>query len=66
MKIIKRIVRQLCRTTLLIALGLTLSSSATHAATLKMETKVPGYTNRGSGWVLVLPELRSVLGGKVH
>ncbi len=52
----------------LLGLGLvaTLGSAApAKAANIKFETRVAGYTARGNGWVLVLPELRSQLGGRV-
>lgn len=50
----------------LLAVGCALMQGQAHAAQIRLETQVPGYTGRGDGWVLVLPELRSVLGGKVR
>lgn len=58
--------RNLARFAAAAALAFSLCSPAAKAVDIKMETKVPGYTGRGSGWVLVLPELRSVLGGAVR
>jgi hypothetical protein len=51
------------KTIALAALALSVfASSGAEAATFKIETLVPGYT----GYVLVRPELRFVLGGKVR
>lgn len=40
-----------------------LTSAASQAATITLQVQVKGYSS--AGWVLVRPELRSVLGGKV-
>ena len=49
----------------LAAVACTLGLSQSRAADIKFEAKVAGYTQRGNGWVLVLPERRPILGGKV-
>lgn len=66
MKNLVNILRNIGRPILLAAAGLALLASASEAASIKLETQVPGYTQRGNGWVLVLPELRPVLGGAVR
>ena len=63
MKTVKNIVRNLCRPAALVVLGLGLLAQTSQAAIIKVQVRVPGYTQRGSGWTLVLPELN--LGGKV-
>jgi hypothetical protein len=59
--------KQLTEVAVLAALGLMLSAglcgSRAHAASIRLETKVAGYSS--AGWILVLPELRAVLGGRV-
>ena len=65
MQTIQIVLRYLVRPAVLLAVGLTLLAATTQAATIKIESKIPGYTARGSGWTLVLPELRSLLGGRI-
>ena len=66
MKNMKNIISRAAKIVGLCAVACTLGFSQSKAADIKFEVKVPGYTQRGNGWALVLPELRSVLGGKVH
>jgi len=66
MKSMKQIIGRAANIVGLVALVGTLGFSQSQAADIKFQVKVPGYTQRGDGWTLVLPELRSVLGGKVR
>ena len=66
MKVIANIIRKITRPAISAAAGLALLATTTQAANITFEAKVPGYTGRGSGWVLVLPDLRPQLGGKVR
>ncbi len=63
MKTLKALARNLCRPVTLAALGIALLATTSRAATIKFETKVAGYSS--AGWILVLPEMRAQLGGRV-
>lgn len=64
----KTLTNNLIRKSLLVlsAVSALAATDAAQAASIKFEVRVPGYTGRGNGWVLVLPELRSQLGGRVQ
>jgi hypothetical protein len=64
MKMIKTVIRNILRPATLAVVGLGLLTNSSSAASIKFETKVAGYST--AGWILVLPELRSVLGGKIR
>jgi hypothetical protein len=64
MKKLHIITRNIRGTVALAVLGLLTLAGAGRAATIQMETKVAGYS--GAGWILVVPELRSQLGGAVR
>jgi hypothetical protein len=64
MKTLKSIAGRLTKAVGLAVVLLGLGASQSHAAKIKMEVKVAGYST--AGWILVVPELRSVLGGKVR
>jgi hypothetical protein len=66
MKSMKNIKSEVAKIVGLCVVAGTLGFSQSQAADIKFQVKVPGYTQRGDGWVLVLPELRSVLGGAVR
>jgi hypothetical protein len=65
-KIIANKILNFGRSFLLAVVSLVLLAGTSRAASIKFETRVPGYTQMGNGWVLVLPELRLVLSGKVR
>jgi hypothetical protein len=48
----------------LFVITLSFGFSAAHATSVRCEVKVAGYSS--AGWILVVPELRSVLGGRVQ
>ena len=66
MKTMKQIIGRVAKIVGLMAIAGTLGFSQSQAASITLQVKVPGYSQRGDGWVLVLPELRSQLGGAVR
>lgn len=64
MKSLKTTLRNLLRPALLAVAALSLLASSSRAASITLETKVPGYSS--AGWILVVPELRNQLGGRVR
>lgn len=64
MNTLQKITRRFGKTLAMAALLLGLGLGQAEAAKIKMEVKVAGYST--AGWILVVPELRSTLGGKVR
>ena len=64
MSVARNLLKSLTGIILLAALCAGPAAPSAQAASIRFETKVVAYSS--AGWILVLPELRSVLGGRVR